>query len=270
MKTLSRFFVLFFSTLSCSVAFAQSVQYTNYLNYVVNWNQSAKQAYKSLSPNSSVASNTLGGQVDASVYLQLLNSIRMKEFTAESLAQAPTFQVMQFKTQSMYSSKNASRMLDDGFWNAVNFQKLAGAQLDSQAGKQILSYDISIATISCQYQQKILTSHHTDWNFYKKISEIVAPDMAKSKVLSKIVVQSCEQFSHLMTHNLQINFVFQDDQAPSQQRVYLVGYNQSFVKESSMGKLKLAFFLSGVEKGIADEIYKRFLKLDENVRNALH
>ncbi|MFN8943084.1 MAG: hypothetical protein ACK5WZ_00505, partial [Pseudobdellovibrionaceae bacterium] len=71
------------------------------------------------------------------------------------------------------------------------------------------------------------------------------------------------------THNIQLNFLFQDSNVNAQNTVYLVGYNQSFVKEASMSKLNLAFLWSGVEAGISNEIFSRFLILDRNVKQFL-
>ncbi|MFN7906349.1 MAG: hypothetical protein ACK5P5_14305 [Pseudobdellovibrionaceae bacterium] len=260
--------ILFFVMFIASQAHALSAQYQPYLNYETNWSSSNYNAFKSLASDASVPRQTFQGQVTAEQY-SLVQNMRSKEFSASSLQDNQPARLMQFKTQTRITAARAGLMLNDAFWSEQNFGNLAQARFSLQNGVTVLSYDITIAEISCQFRQKIVNENHPEWNYYNAVANVVAADSMRTKRLKKIIVQACARFSHLMTHNIQLNFLFQDSNVNAQNTVYLVGYNQSFVKEASMSKLNLAFLWSGVEAGISNEIFSRFLILDRNVKQFL-
>lgn len=257
------FKTIILTTLIAVQAQAASPQYVPYVNYETNW--SAYPTFKSLSPNSNVPTQTFNGQWTQEQY-GLLQNLRAKEFSAASIASAPQNRLMQFKAQTRISGSRAVQMLSDHFWSAENYQKVADAMITQSQGKTILTYDLSIAEVSCELRQKVMDQNHPDWNYYQAMAHVVASDSMRTKVLRKIIVQACTNFSHLLTHNIQVNYLFQDA-APN--TVYLVGYNQFFVKQTSIDKIKIAFLFKGVETGIADEIFDRFISLEQNLRNML-
>ena len=255
---------LFILTVFAAIqAQAVSPQYVSYLNYETNW--SAYQAFKSLSPNTNVPTQTFHGQWMQEQYA-LIQNLRSKEFSAANIAASPATRLMQFKAQTRVSGSRANQMLSDQFWSDENYQRVADVVISHQQGKTILTYDLSIAEVSCELRQKIVNPGHPDWNDYQALALTVAPDSMQKKSLKKIIVQACTNFSHLLTQNIQVNYLFQDT---TPNTVYLVGYNQAFVKQTSIDKIKIAFLFKGVETGIADEIFERFIKLETNLRNML-
>lgn len=266
MKFYSIFAILFFSTLAVS---AQNLKRVPHLNYVNDWNNQKIQVYGSLSENSFVSPQTFSHGAQ-SVHFDFLNSLRFSEFSTQQVSQSKPSQVLQFKSQYVFDHPRSSMILLDDFWSQKSFESLAGVVFEKQGPASILAYDLAgLATVRCVFQQKIINKKHSEWKYYQQLASIVSPQLSEGLVLEKIIVQTCTEFSHLMTHNLQFNFLYKST-AASDRRIWIIGYNQAFVKEESMGKLKLGFLWSGVEKGLVEEMFSRFVSLVKNVSKMMN
>ncbi len=259
----SFFFVIL--TLIAYQAQAISQQKVNHLNTTVTWDPYRIQTFGKLSSDHRLHPQTFSDPSFAAQG-QVLNQLREWLFSTDSIQKAVPSQMLQFRSQYEFKGAGANKILENSFWTLENFKRIAAVDFRYEGSQPILRYNVAdIATIECQFRQIIVSRQKTqEWSSFENLARALAPDVTQKKFLEKVIVQSCEGFSHLMTHNIQLNFLFKDG-PQSHDGVYLVGYNQSYVKMSSMSKLKLAFLWSGVEKGMVDEIFTRFSTLLQNI-----
>lgn len=243
--------------------------YLRHLDAPSQWTSAVYPSYKNLSPSFDLPGSTLAPGASSEA-LEMLQNLRYNEFHADSFRAAPPSRLFQFKSETQYASPQARNLLRPDFWSLANFERLAQVRF-AQAGQNVmLSYNLAgLAEVTCRFDQRVLTAKDGEFQAFARLAQVVTGASTTGRRLGLVVIQKCTDFSHLMTHNIQVNFVFAEGSFNSDGRVSIVGYNQSFIKQSSMSKLNLAFLRSGVETGVANEIFKQFLVLDRNVRSAV-
>lgn len=237
-----------------------------YLTTPVAWDPVRVQVFGKLSTDAFPHPNTYHHS-SYKAQSQLLRDLRSRVFSFEHIQKALPSRLFQFKSQYEYTGPGARMMLENSFWTLDNFKRIADVKFYVKNQQTFLSYDTGQwATIECRFSQSIIDpSHGQAWKDFQNLAFAVARDVAESKVLQKVVLQKCDTFNHLMTGNIQINFLFTDPRSPNL-KVAIVGYSQNWVKEESLALLNLAFLWSGIEKGLTDEIFGRFQKLINNVK----